>query len=116
MQRLQIQALKLSKYYHAKVHLGKDAKYELFWWIENFRLYNGKSFILPPTACAYQQAHQPKGGGPHAKGYQVVDHGHKRNGKVHINILELKAVYLAILAFKKFQIVQRNGQNGQQNS
>ena len=49
LQRLQIQALKLSKCYHAKVHLDKDAKDELFWWIKNFRLYNGKSLILPPT-------------------------------------------------------------------
>ena len=30
-QRLQIQALKLSKCYHAKAHLDKDAKDELFW-------------------------------------------------------------------------------------
>ena len=31
LQRLQIQALKLSKCYHAKVHLDKDRKDELFW-------------------------------------------------------------------------------------
>ena len=35
LQRLQTQALKLSKCYHVKVHLDKDAKDELFWWIEN---------------------------------------------------------------------------------
>ena len=33
LQRLQIQALKLSKCYHANVYLDKDAKDELFWWI-----------------------------------------------------------------------------------
>ena len=49
LQRLQIQALKLSKCYHAKVHLDKDAKDEFFWWIENLRLCNGKSLILPPA-------------------------------------------------------------------
>ena len=49
LQRLQIQALKLSKRYHAKVHLDKDAKDEFFWWIENLRLCNGKSLILPPA-------------------------------------------------------------------
>ena len=31
LQNLQIQALKLSKRYHVKVHLDKDAKDELFW-------------------------------------------------------------------------------------
>ena len=31
LQRLQIQALRLSKCYHAKVHLDKDVKHELFW-------------------------------------------------------------------------------------
>ena len=49
LQRLKIRALKLSKCYHAKAHLDKDAKNELFRWIENLRLYNGKSLILPPT-------------------------------------------------------------------
>ena len=49
LQRLQIQALKLSKCYHAKVHLDKDSKDELFWWIENLRLCNGKFLILSPA-------------------------------------------------------------------
>ena len=49
LQRLKIQALKLSKCYHAKARLDKDVKNELFRWIENLRLYNGKSLILPPT-------------------------------------------------------------------
>ena len=40
LQRFKIRALKLSKCYHAN---------ELFRWIENLRLYNGKSLILPPT-------------------------------------------------------------------
>ena len=30
LQRLQIEALKLSKHYHPKIHLDKDAKDELF--------------------------------------------------------------------------------------
>ena len=48
-QRLQIQALKLSKCYHAKVYLDKDVKDELFRWIKNFRPHNGKYLILHPT-------------------------------------------------------------------
>ena len=49
LQGFQIQALKLSKCYHVKVHIDQDAKEELFWWIENLRLYNGKSLILLPA-------------------------------------------------------------------
>ena len=35
-------------------------------------------FCLQPTR-AYQRMHQPRVGWPHAKGYQQVDHGHRRN-------------------------------------
>ena len=107
LQRLQIQALKLSKCYHAKVHLDKDTKDELFWWIENLRHYKGSPlFCLQPT-CAYQQMHQPKGGGHMSRDINrwiMVTGGTESS---HQHTRGLKAVHLAILTFTKFQIVQR---------
>ena len=87
LQRLQIQALKLSKCYHAKVHLDKDTKDELFWWIENLRHYKGSPlFCLQPT-CAYQQMHQPKGGAT-CQGISTGGSWSQEEQKAHINILE----------------------------
>ena len=68
LQRLQIQALKLSKCYHAKVHLYNDAKDKLFWWIYNLRLYNGKSIILTPTDLCISTDASTKGVGGHMPG------------------------------------------------
>ena len=103
LQRLKIRALKLSKCYHAKAHLDKYAKNELFRWIENLRLYNGKSLILPPTdLCISTDV-----GGGTCQGILTAGLWSQEERKVHFNILELKAVHLAILTFTKFKIVYR---------
>ena len=73
MQRLQIQALKLSKCYDAKVNLDKNAKDELLWWRKNLKLYNGKSVIFPPADLSISTDASTKGWGLHARGYQQVD-------------------------------------------
>ena len=82
LQRLQTQALKFLKCYHAKVHLDKVAKDELFWWIENLRLCNGKSLILSPTDLCISTDASTKGWGAHVKGYQQAGHGHRKNRKL----------------------------------
>ena len=106
-QSLQIQALKLSKCYHAKVHLDKDAKDEFFWWIENLRLYNRKSLILPPADLCISTDASTKGWGPTCQEISTGGPWSQEEQKAHINVLELKAAHLAILTFTKFQIVQR---------
>ena len=102
LQRLQIQALKLSKCYHAKVHLDKDAKDKLFWCIENLKLYNGKSLILRPTDLCISTDASTKGWGATYQGISNGGPWSQEEWKAHINILELKAVHLAILTFTKF--------------
>ena len=104
---MQIQALKLSKCYHAKVHLDKDAKDEFFWWIENLRLYNRKSLILPPADLCISTDASTKGWGATCQEISTGGPWSQEEQKAHINILELKAAHLAILTFTKFQIVQR---------
>ena len=107
LQRLQIQALKLSKCYHAKVHLDKDEKDELFWWIENVRLYNEKSLISPPTDLCISMDASTKGLGSTYQGISTGGPWLQEERKSHFNMLELKAVHLAIFTFIKFKIVQR---------
>ena len=101
LQRLQIQVLKLSKCYHARVHLDKDAKDELFWCMENLRLCNGKSDLCISTDLS------TKGWGATCQGISTGGAWSQEEQKAHINILELKAVHLAILTFTKFQTVQK---------
>ena len=48
LQRLQVNALKFSDTYQAKLQLDREAQEELFWWIRNLALSNGRSLILPP--------------------------------------------------------------------
>ena len=84
LQRLQIQALKLSKCYHAKVHLDKDEKDEIFWWIENVRLYNGKSLILPPTDLCISTDASTKGWGATCQGILTSGPWSQEERKPHI--------------------------------
>ena len=107
LEGLQIQALKLSKGYHAKVHLDEDAKDELFWWIENLRLYNGKSLFFPSTDLCISSDASTKGWGATCQEISTGRTWSQEEWKAHTNILELKAVHLAILTFTKFKIVQR---------
>ena len=107
MEGLQIQALKLSKGYHVKVHLDEDAKDELFWWIENLRLYNGKSLFFPSTDLCISSDASTKGWGATCQEISTGRTWSQEEWKAHTNILELKAVHLAILTFTKFKIVQR---------
>ena len=60
---MQIQALKLSKCYDAKVNLDKNAKDELLWWRKNLKLYNGKSVIFPPADLSISTDASTKGWG-----------------------------------------------------
>ena len=48
LQRLQVNALKFSDTYQAKLQLDREDQEELFWWIRNLTLSNGRSLILPP--------------------------------------------------------------------
>ena len=96
LQHFQIYALKLSKCYHAKVHIDKDPKSKLFWLIENLRLFNGKSLILPLTDLCILTDASTKGWGVTCQGISTGGPWSQEERKAPINILELKAVYLAI--------------------
>ena len=74
--------IKTFKCYHAKVHLDKDAKDKRFWWIENLRLYNGKSLIFPQTDLYISTDASTKGGRPHARAYQQAVRHHRKNGRL----------------------------------
>lgn len=48
LQPVEIQALKVSKCYQARLQFNMEAKGEIFWWIHKSKLCNGKSLFLPP--------------------------------------------------------------------
>ena len=117
LQGFQIQALKLSKCYHVKVHIDQVAKEELFWWIENLRLYNGKSLILLPADLGISTDASTKGWVATCQGISTGGPWSEEEQKAHINILELKAVHLAILTFAKIPNSSEDTcPDGQQNS
>ena len=83
-QRLQMQALKRLKCYHAKVRLDKDAKSERFWWNENLRRYNGKS----PTDLCISTDVSTNGWGTLCQRISTGGLWSQEENKAHINILD----------------------------
>ena len=106
LQRLQIQALKVTCY-HGKIYLDNDSMDELFWWLQNLRLYNGNSIILPPTDLCIAMDVSTKWWEATCQGISTGELWPQEEQKTHISILELKAVHLAILTSTKFKIAQR---------
>ena len=72
-----------------------------------WRIYNGKSLFFPPTDLCISSDASTKGWGATCQEISTGRTWSQEERKAHINILELKAVHLAILTFTKFKIVQR---------
>ena len=81
--------------------LNQEAIQELHWWANNLELSNGKSLLKPVTKTLIQTDASKKGWGAFCRTVSVGGQWTQQESKLHINILELKAIHLALLTFSK---------------
>ena len=97
LQQIQIQALRKNMTNESAITLDQQAKEELSWGITNMKIYNGKSLlIIPPDESK-------KGWGASCQRINTGSCWSSVEKARHINVLDLKAVRLAVLSFTKFK-------------
>ena len=99
LQMQQIEALKESQSYQAKIVLNPQSLEELNWWINNLTLYNGKPLTVSPPDIILQTDASKKGWGASCQGNSTGGKWSLMESGEHINILELMAVELAVHTF-----------------
>ena len=101
LQQQLIESLRLNKSYQSYITLNQTSLQEIEWWISNLHLTNGKSIVLPSAKIVIQPDASKKGWGAHCLGQSVGGQWTSQESSQHINLLELKAVHLALLTFSK---------------
>ena len=103
LQQQLISVLGKVRSYQHKITLDLDSLKEIRWWISNLRLTNGRSILAPHSRTVIQTDASKKGWGAHCLGKSVGGQWSQKESQLHINLLELKAVHLALLTFSKAQ-------------
>ena len=98
-QRQQILELSSQKNYESFIKLSPEVKEELVWWVRNLHLSNGRLLLVPPPQLIISTDASKQGWGAACKGYQTGGQWSAGEKTLHINILELKAVKLALYCF-----------------
>lgn len=84
--------------FDALMKLSLESQNEIKWWLENVREKNG-SDIRPPKIEYYLETDSSKSGwGAAFQGENANGRWTESEAKLHINILEIKAVYFALLS------------------
>ncbi|XP_057296294.1 uncharacterized protein LOC130625258 [Hydractinia symbiolongicarpus] len=102
-QQQQIQSLKVSKSYATLVHLKRESLEELLRWVNNLKLYNGRSLMQPQAQSLLQTDASLKGWGAVCQGTRTGGMWSQTEQILHINVLELLAIKLALLSFHKMK-------------
>ena len=95
----QIQELKYSYSYTSKTQLYNLRRKELEWWIENLKINKGKSILTTQPDMIIQTDASLAGWGAHCQGIRTGGAWTQEGTSFHINVLELKAIYLDVLTF-----------------
>ena len=93
----QIQGLKYSSSHTSKTQLDNLSRKELEWWIENLKINKGKSILTRQPDMIMQTDGSLAGWGVHCQGMRTGGAWTQEENSFHINVLELKAVYLGLL-------------------
>ena len=101
LKQQQIEALKTKGSHCKKLVLNRNSKEELQWWIQNFKICNGCYLIQSHSQVLIQTDASIKGRVSVCQGISTEGQWSKEEQLLHINILELKAVKLALLTFNK---------------
>ena len=81
--------------------LNRHFREELKQWIKNVKIYNGRYLIRSHSQVLIQTDAFRKGWGAVCQGILTGGQWSKEEQLLHINLLELKAVKLALLSFSK---------------
>ena len=82
--------------------LNRHYKEELQWWIKNLKICNGRYLIQSHSQVLIQTDASRKGWGAVCQGMSTGEGKRSKEEQLlHINVLELKAVKLALLTFNK---------------
>ena len=87
-----------NSYEHCLV-LTQEARLEMLWWIENLESNNGRNLLVDPPQVVIQTDASKSGWGAVCQGQPAGGLWSEKERLEHINLLELKAVYLAIMMF-----------------
>ncbi len=104
LQMLKTRALLQQKSYSAMVTLTKEAQEELHWWIHYLQDWNCRAIISPGLDMVVETDASKTGWGAVCQSTEVSGLWTTEESKEHINVLEMKAVTLAL------QILLRNSQ------
>ena len=99
LEKVKISALAEFHSYEVSICLPNDAKDEIKWWIENLELHNGRPIKTPPIFKTIFCDASNSGWGAWCDFQFVHGEWSASDAECHINFLELKAVWLALLAF-----------------
>ena len=104
LQSCLIQQVALNKgSYQGTVLLDPQAREELQWWITNIKRVNGSLIHPPATEMVITSDASKMGWGATFGNLSTNGRWSKQESDLHINVLELKATFLAIQAFLKNQ-------------
>ena len=104
LQSCLIQQVALNKEsYQGTVLLDPQAREELQWWITNIKRVNGSPIHPPATEMVITSDASKMGWGATFGNLSTNGRWSKQKSDLHINVLELKATFLAIQAFLKNQ-------------
>ena len=85
--------------YKDTIVLHKKAKMELDWWVQNLDLNNEKCILSTVPQMVIQSDAAKLGWGPVCQGQSTGGPWSNEERREHINLLELKAAYMAVLIF-----------------
>ncbi|KAJ1184897.1 hypothetical protein NDU88_001694 [Pleurodeles waltl] len=81
------------------IKISRDAAADLQWWAADGNLSQGKPFPLPPPVATVITDASTLGWGAHLGDLEVKGHWSPGEQRLHINLLELRAIRLALKAF-----------------
>ena len=87
--------------YHSIVHLNQNSIQELIWWVNNLEISNVKSILSPINKTIIQTDASQKGWGAHCQKMSIGGQWTLQEPRLHISLLELKAINLSLLTFHK---------------
>ena len=90
-------------FYQQEVILSQDSLQELYWFIDNLKLHNGRPLILSHPDMFMTTDASLKGWGASCQGQRTEGSWSITEKDLHINVLEIIAVKYAILTFTKIK-------------
>lgn len=99
LQRARNQALRETQDYNHPCRLSPEAKQDLTWWIHSLHQHNGRSIIPPTAELIITSDASLEGWGASCRETQTGGVWSMEERQSHINLLELKAAFLALQMF-----------------